>query len=78
MARSSTPHLGLFQSSEMGSVGLKTCCLYLCLIFLSGVILLTSFTIQWILYSIQFSLVSAEYWDLVISFSCSYRKVLEW
>ena len=42
----------------MGSAGLKTCCLYLCLIFLSGMILLTSFTIQWILYSVQFSLVS--------------------
>ena len=42
----------------MGGAALKTCCLYLCLIFLSGIILLTSFTIQWILYSIQFSLVS--------------------
>ena len=41
----------------MGGAALKTCCLYLCLIFLSGIILLTSFTIQWILYSIQFSLV---------------------
>ena len=43
---------------EMGQAGTKTCCLYICLIFLSSVILLTSFTIQWILYSIQFSLVS--------------------
>ena len=42
----------------MGAAALKSCCLYLCLIFLSGIILLTSFTIQWILYSIQFSLVS--------------------
>ena len=42
----------------MGGAALKTCCLYLCLIFLSGIILLTSFTIQWILYSVQFSLVS--------------------
>lgn len=41
---------------HMGQAGIKTCCLYICLIFLSSVILLTSFTIQWILYSIQFSL----------------------
>ena len=51
-------------------------CIKPSLIFLSGVILATSFTIQWILYSIQFSLVSAEYCCLVIS--CSYRKVWEW
>ena len=44
----------------MGGAALKSCCLYLCLIFLSGIILLTSFTIQWILYSIQFSLVSPD------------------
>lgn len=43
---------------RMGQAGIKTCCLYICLVFLSSVILLTSFTIQWILYSIQFSLVS--------------------
>ena len=43
---------------HMGRAGIKSCCLYICLIFLSSVILLTSFTIQWILYSIQFSLVS--------------------
>ena len=62
----------------MEHAGIKTCCLYMCLIFPSGVILATSFTIQWILYSIQFSLVSAEYWSLVISLSCFYRKVWEW
>ena len=44
--------------SIMEHAGIKTCCLYMCLIFLSGVILATSFTIQWILYSIQFSLVN--------------------
>ena len=48
----------LSKQVRMGGAALKTCCLYLCLIFLSGIILLTSFTIQWILYSIQFSLVS--------------------
>lgn len=48
----------LKQEERMGAAALKSCCLYLCLIFLSGIILLTSFTIQWILYSIQFSLVS--------------------
>ena len=52
----SSPH----KEVRMGGAALKTCCLYLCLIFLSGVILLTSFTIQWILYSIQFSLVSPQ------------------
>ena len=44
----------------MGQAGLKTCCLYAALLLLSSVILLTSFTIQWILYSIQFSLVSGR------------------
>ena len=44
-------------AAEMGQAGLKTCCLYAALLLLSSVILLTSFTIQWILYSIQFSLV---------------------
>ena len=53
----SSPH----KEVRMGGAALKTCCLYLCLIFLSGVILLTSFTIQWILYSIQFSLVSPQF-----------------
>ena len=53
--RQLTPELGM---GQMGRAGIKSCCLYLCLIFLSSVILLTSFTIQWILYSIQFSLVS--------------------
>ena len=47
-------------AAEMGQAGLKTCCLYAALLLLSSVILLTSFTIQWILYSIQFSLVSGR------------------
>ena len=53
--RHPTPEVGM---GRMGQAGIKTCCLYMCLVFLSSVILLTSFTIQWILYSIQFSLVS--------------------
>ena len=54
----------------MGHAGLKTCCLYMCLIFLSGVILLTSFTIQWILYSIQFSLVRDATKKCTITLCC--------
>ena len=65
---------------HMGRAGIKSCCLYICLIFLSSVILLTSFTIQWILYSIQFSLVSVTILipsnNLIIGSLC--RKVLAW
>jgi hypothetical protein len=40
------------------SNSMKTSCLYLCLVFLSILILITSFTIQWIMNSVQFGLVS--------------------
>ena len=70
----SSPH----KEVRMGGAALKTCCLYLCLIFLSGVILLTSFTIQWILYSIQFSLVSPQFSPVNNTPSLLPRKELEW
>ena len=43
---------------KMGEFNMKTSCLYLCLVFLSILILITSFTIQWIMNSVQFGLVS--------------------
>ena len=44
----------------MGESSMKTSCLYLCLVFLSILILITSFTIQWIMNSVQFGLVSGR------------------
>ena len=74
--RPPTPELGM---GHMGQAGIKTCCLYICLIFLSSVILLTSFTIQWILYSIQFSLVSHIAFDFIkINGGNSRKGLVSW